>query len=187
MLCSFSDIRNTQHPLGSLAMDISTNKSFLAEALSALSGQSILQAPEDHDKTETARTRRVLATKSKFDMDSLHKHTLTWVHHSPAPPPAPSVDISVSVKMLTGQTILVDTNTADTVEEMKLKVQDKEGIPPDQQRIIHTGLRLLDARTLSSYKIEDGTILHLNIRLRGGGALMPMTSWTRSITLTSQS
>ena len=46
----------------------------------------------DHDKTETARTRRVLATKSKFDMDSLHKHTLTWVHHSPAPPPAPSVN-----------------------------------------------------------------------------------------------
>ena len=67
MLCSFSDIRNTQHPLGSSAMDktmdktmdLSTNKSFLAEALSALSGQSILQAPEDNDKTETANTKRV--------------------------------------------------------------------------------------------------------------------------------
>ena len=174
MLCSFSDIRNTQHPLGSLAMDISTNKSFLAEALSALSGQSILQAPEDHDKTETARTRRVLATKSKFDMDSLHKHTLTWVHHSPAPPPAPSVDISVSVKMLTGQTILVDTNTADTVEELKRKVQDKAGIPTDQQRIIFCGKLLLDPNTLSAYNIEDGSTLHYVLRLRGGGIPMPI-------------
>ena len=184
MLCSFSDIRNTQHPLGSSAMakamdktmdktmDLSTNKSFLAEALSALSGQSILQAPEDHDKTETAKTRRALA---KFDMDSLHKHTLTWVHHSPAPPPAPSVDIFVTVKLLTGRTILVATNTADTVEELKSKVQDKAGIPTDQQRIIFCGKLLQDKNTLSAYNIEDGSTLHYVLRLRGGGIPIPIS------------
>ena len=174
---------------------------FLSGALGEVTGVAII--------CDAKQASNWQVSNEAFDLGMLHARSLNW-HHPPSPARSEADVIAdwngkkstfVYVRTLTGKTlqIYIDADLSDTIEEIKLRIQNREDIPPDQQRLIHAGRQLEDERTLKDYGILSGNViiksniefyplkhcvndyclegtLHMVLRLRGGGGpqMFPM-------------
>ena len=93
----------------------------------------------------------------------LHSGSKVWLLVTPEPAP-----FQVFLKNEKGQTSVYDVSPGETVTRFKAKVYNKEGVPVDQQRLIHNGKQFDDGRTLADYDVAVNSTIYLTLRLRGG-------------------
>ncbi|GBC14474.2 hypothetical protein GLOIN_2v175987 [Rhizophagus irregularis DAOM 181602=DAOM 197198] len=142
------------------------SNSLLAAALSAVTNNTIITY-DDYVGKKIGEN----VLYSVLDQKSLHQSHLVGGKVPTLPPKEPEVyyGAQIFVQTLTGKSITICVDFSDTIYYVKEKIQDKEGIPLGQQKLIYAGMLLEDDCTLSDYKIKNESTLNLILRLRGGG------------------
>ncbi|CAG8595888.1 10285_t:CDS:1 [Paraglomus occultum] len=161
-------------------MAVSRNADLLNAALSAVMGTH-------HFVSENVFKERLAKTKGVYqqvDLHSLHQSNLVGGEvDSEQNTVEPNNDQTskqettnegwgIVIKTLTGKSITLKCEETDTVKSIKQRIMDKEGVPPDQQRLIFAGQTLEDDKTLADCDVQNESIIHLILRLRGGGCII---------------